>query len=306
MADVTLTEARGPHISQAEVADLITALAAKANAADVYTQTEITTLLADKVDSSLLGATNGVATLDSAGTIPLAQIPSGVGGGWEVGAVREWDAPRLPSDGKWAYKNGAAISRTTYSDCFDAFCPEFTGDTTSGSAVISNIDDMEGMQVGQIIEGSGIPAGAVISSLDTGADTITLDQNATATATTVALRFFTYGAGDGSTTFNLPDDRGRVKAGRDNMGGTAANRLSNTNIGGSTANPDGSKLGAPGGSDRLAVAAEIVSADTSGVGAYVTLQGQTPATSGNPNIGLKAVSNMPPTRVTNMIIKILP
>jgi microcystin-dependent protein len=33
----------------------------------------------------------------------------------------------------------------------------------------------------------------------------------------------TYGAGDGSTTFNLPDGRGRVLAGADNMGGTAAN-----------------------------------------------------------------------------------
>ena len=36
----------------------------------------------------------------------------------------------------------------------------------------------------------------------------------------------TYGAGDGSTTFNLPDFRGRVGAGRDNMGGTSASRLS--------------------------------------------------------------------------------
>jgi hypothetical protein len=36
----------------------------------------------------------------------------------------------------------------------------------------------------------------------------------------------TYGAGDGSTTFNVPDLRGIVVAGRDNMGGTSANRLS--------------------------------------------------------------------------------
>ena len=36
----------------------------------------------------------------------------------------------------------------------------------------------------------------------------------------------TYGAGDGSTTFRLPDCRGRVTAGKDNMGGTSANRMS--------------------------------------------------------------------------------
>lgn len=35
----------------------------------------------------------------------------------------------------------------------------------------------------------------------------------------------TYGAGDGATTFNLPDLRGRVLAGLDNMGGTSANRV---------------------------------------------------------------------------------
>ena len=34
-----------------------------------------------------------------------------------------------------------------------------------------------------------------------------------------------FGAGDGSTTFNLPDCRGRTLAGLDNMGGTAAGRL---------------------------------------------------------------------------------
>lgn len=35
----------------------------------------------------------------------------------------------------------------------------------------------------------------------------------------------TYGAGNGSTTFNLPDLRGFVVAGKDNMGGVTANRL---------------------------------------------------------------------------------
>lgn len=35
----------------------------------------------------------------------------------------------------------------------------------------------------------------------------------------------TYGVGDGSTTFNLPDLRGRFPLGLDNMGGTPANRV---------------------------------------------------------------------------------
>jgi microcystin-dependent protein len=38
----------------------------------------------------------------------------------------------------------------------------------------------------------------------------------------------TYGVGDGSTTFNIPDMRGRAVAGKDDMGGTAASRLTST------------------------------------------------------------------------------
>ncbi|MGJ5019383.1 phage tail protein [Bradyrhizobium oligotrophicum] len=47
----------------------------------------------------------------------------------------------------------------------------------------------------------------------------------TAYATLFALVGTTYGVGDGTTTFNLPDLRGRVTARPDNMGGTTANRL---------------------------------------------------------------------------------
>jgi microcystin-dependent protein len=44
-------------------------------------------------------------------------------------------------------------------------------------------------------------------------------------ATLFAAMSTTYGVGDGSTTFNLPDKRGRVSAGVDTMGGSAASRL---------------------------------------------------------------------------------
>lgn len=41
----------------------------------------------------------------------------------------------------------------------------------------------------------------------------------------------TWGAGDGSTTFNLPDKRGIVTAGADNMGGSHASRVTAASIG---------------------------------------------------------------------------
>ena len=52
-----------------------------------------------------------------------------------------------------------------------------------------------------------------------------------------------YGAGDGSTTFQLPDCRGRVAAGKDDMGGTKANRIKNIF--------DGSVLGGSGGGEAI-------------------------------------------------------
>lgn len=54
----------------------------------------------------------------------------------------------------------------------------------------------------------------------------------------------TWGSGDGSTTFNVPDMRGRGPVGKDNMGGTAANRVTS---GGSGIN--GTTLGAVGGAE---------------------------------------------------------
>lgn len=56
----------------------------------------------------------------------------------------------------------------------------------------------------------------------------------------------TWGSGDGSTTFNIPDLRGRVSAGQDNMGGTAANRLTSAISG-----VDGTTVGASGGDENL-------------------------------------------------------
>jgi microcystin-dependent protein len=53
-----------------------------------------------------------------------------------------------------------------------------------------------------------------------------------------------YGAGDGSTTFLLPDLRGRVVAGQDDMGGSSANRLTNADDG-----LNGDTLGASGGGE---------------------------------------------------------
>lgn len=63
-----------------------------------------------------------------------------------------------------------------------------TGDLTSGSPTITKVEGESGkFMAGQEISGTGIPAGTLISAVNTGAETLTLTANATATEPKVAL-----------------------------------------------------------------------------------------------------------------------
>lgn len=163
-----------------------------------------------------------------------------------VGETKLWNGPRLPSLYQW--EDGAAISRTTYSDLLNAITLVATGTSTASSPTITAIpEDLRGLGlVGAKIEGLGIQANTTITAI--AATTITLSQNASSTVTLGTFRVFPHGNGNGSTTFNKPDGRGRADVGRDDMGGTAATRLTATGTG----NPglDGTVLGAAAGSDR--------------------------------------------------------
>jgi microcystin-dependent protein len=70
----------------------------------------------------------------------------------------------------------------------------------------------------------------------------------------------TYGAGDGSTTFAMPDYRGRVIAGKDDMGGSSANRLTNQSGG-----LNGDVLGATGGAETHTLTTAEMPAHTHGI-----------------------------------------
>jgi microcystin-dependent protein len=90
----------------------------------------------------------------------------------------------------------------------------------------------------------------------------------------------TFGAGDGSTTFGTPDLRGRALFGRDNLGGTAANRITagNSGIAGTT-------LGAGGGDERMPSHNHGISDPGHTHGAWTDAQGWHQHWTGNPNTG---------------------
>lgn len=125
----------------------------------------------------------------------------------------------------------------------------------------------------------------------------------------------TYGSGDGSTTFTLPDLRGRVVAGQDDMGSTSANRLTNQSGG-----LDGDTLGATGGSEthtltEAELAAHSHSLGTNGrvqvgndngeaySGKWVSGSGSTITYSTQDTGSDAAHNNVQPTIILNYIIK---
>jgi microcystin-dependent protein len=101
---------------------------------------------------------------------------------------------------------------------------------------------------------SFVPAGAMMAYAGTTAPAGWLFCYGQAISRTTYARLFaaistTHGTGDGSTTFNVPDIRGRVVAGKDDMGGTSADRL--TGVSGSV---NGDTMGAVGGAETVTIA----------------------------------------------------
>lgn len=264
-------------------------------------------------DASVGGslAVSGLVTQGGAAIVP-------------IGATLEYDGIQAPPG--WLFKYGQAVSRTTYSALFDVLTITATA-TRNGTTTLSSVstDFRDYGLVGAYIEGTGITTGTTITAVT--ATTITLSQ-AAAGSGSITIRILPHGQGDGSTTFNIPDDRDYVKAGRGNMGGTSVNRL--TGLSGGVA---GDKLGSVGGSQSHTLSVSEMpshdhggetgnpttnpaSADSSGTdsilngtgGADIGANSFTPKSLPNhvhtipPQGGGGAHNNVQPTRITNYII----
>ena len=135
----------------------------------------------------------------------------------------------------------------------------FSANTTTGFRLSGNsvILVQGGVDVGAI---AASPVGTVIDYAGgTAPGGWLLCYGQAVSRTTYALLFTaigtTWGVGDGVTTFNVPDLRGRGTYGKDDMGGSAANRITNTVSG-----VVGTTLGATGGNEgHTLITAEIPS-----------------------------------------------
>lgn len=175
--------------------------------------------------TSLIEAEEQVAAIDVSGTLAAnATVAfSGIKGVW---VVRNNTAGAYTVTCKVTGQTGVQISQGTTAVIW-----------CNGTDIVSKVESA-GRYIGELIPYAG-----------TALEPKTLWANGQAVSrTTYALLFAkistTYGVGNGSTTFNVPDLCGRVPAGQDDMGGIASvNRLTLAVTGGI----NGDTLGATGG-----------------------------------------------------------
>ncbi len=163
---------------------------------------------------------------DSIGNIFHLQNPllsTGVSIGVPIG-VEVSCAGFAPPTG-FLFEYGQAVDRTTYAQLLAQLTSSQIGVLTSASTTVTGLTSTEQLAHGMPIEGANVPGGTTIDVV-TSPTTIVMNNPASGNGTNI-LTFFAYPNGDGSTNFNLPDRRGRVVVGRDNMGGTAAGVLNN-------------------------------------------------------------------------------
>lgn len=240
-------------------------------------------------------------------------------------------AGRTAPDG-WLLEYGQAISRVAYSLLFSVISPSIgTFSITIASPGVITLNGhglVTGDQLYLTTTGAlptGVTPNTLYYAIFVTSNTIRLaTTRANAVANTAintsgtqsgvhTMWFCPYGLGDGSTTFNVPDRRGRVAAGNDSMGGTSANRLTNpsSTIGGI----DGDNMGGSGGAETHVITVAQLASHThtkgpSGTsGTFGLVDSGAASSSGNPPTGSTgsdaAHNNVQPTLISNYIIKAL-
>ena len=202
----------------------------------------------------------------------------------------------VKSDGTGANNNGISFQNSSATEIF----------------VIEGDGEIQAGQ-GRIKDKSGYlsPVGSLIMYAGSSAPTGWLLCDGSAVSRSTYADLFSsigtnYGAGDGSSTFALPDLRGRMPLGLDNMGGTSANIVTNAQA---------DALNGKEGAETHTLTSSEMPAHThtysnltggshsdAGSGSFTNYQSTNSQTSGSTGSG-SAHNNMPPYIALNYIIK---
>lgn len=208
------------------------------------------TLNADPADGTKATRRSWVESQIAATTASLTSLINDKGR--IVGEVVEYHGLTLPPKFVWAA--GQTLSRATYAALFEVLTRELITTVTNGSPTVtvtsgSTDDIVAGMMWSQ----SGyFPAFTTVVSKTV--NTVTFSANATASGSGIAGRICPHGIGNNTTNFRNVDRRGNLALGRDDLGGTAANRVT---VAGSTVN--GLLVGFLGGDQLLQQHTHVIS-----------------------------------------------
>ena len=182
-------------------------------------------------------AGNGIYTDDVYDQAPLGSINAFAG--------------ITPPSSNWLLAYGQAVSRTTYAGLWNTLKADLAGltITIASPAVVTKTG--HNLRTGDQIYFSttgALPTGItannpyyanvidantfrISTTRQNSYSAVWVNTSGTQSGTHSAI-YAPWGIGDGSTTFNLPDLRGRTLAGKDDMGGTGANLLTGLSAGG--------------------------------------------------------------------------
>lgn len=141
---------------------------------------------------------------DEPGTTDTWNQISGSRRGVPVGTIIDFAGINIPAG--YLACNNQTVDRTTYADLFDAITRVENVTLTTGVNTFT-LGVTFGLYVGMAIESAGIPGGTTITNVS--GTTVTMSNNATVSGAE-DVRFFSWGNGNGTTTFNVPNLSGRV------------------------------------------------------------------------------------------------
>lgn len=336
-AAAALTSKNNAATSETNAANSATAAnTSKVNAATSETNAAASAAAAlisknNAATSETNAATSATNASNSAAAAAASAASINVDALMPVGAEIDFDGHTAPV--KWLFCAGQNVSRATYASLFAALIKSLAGVTVTIAtpAVVSwaNHGRLAGDKIRFTTTGALptglvantdyyiITAGLVAGSFQLSATPGGAAINTSGTQSGVHTGIHApHGVGDGSTTFGIPDRRGVVTVGVDNMLNSAAGRnVANA----STGSMDGTVMGAIGGDDtHLMTSGELiahthpVTAPTSAHSvdaATTTYTNSGPISSGNVSIvignsatGGTAFSVMQPSAITKKII----